>query len=150
MKALAFQPSYILRIFLTRFDFELEIPVPNANARVAILRKILSAYKHNVSDELIQQLGRNASHGFVGSDISLVCTLASSRSTNNARVNIVENIEEKDLIWAFSQVKPSAMREILVQIPNVRTDLSHFVNLDGCFRVNCIKSRHFRMSFVDA
>lgn len=38
-------------------------------------------------------------------------------------------MKEEHLAWAFTQIKPSAMREILVEVPDVRV-----VNI---FSINC-------------
>ncbi|XKL60010.1 hypothetical protein PGB90_001026 [Kerria lacca] len=113
-----------------RFDYEIEIPVPDANARVEILKRLLMSYVHEVSDEIIIHLGQSASHGFVGSDLSLACVLANTQAANNTTINREINnehgdykcpvITEDNLIWAFTQVKPSAMREILIETPNVK------------------------------
>lgn len=112
-----------------RFDCEIELPVPDANARIDILHRILEPYNHRVSEETIKQLGRTASHGFVGADLGLAVSLANTRAANAAQVAKktgnellvkMPNITNEDLIWAFTQVKPSAMREIFVEVPNVR------------------------------
>ncbi|XKL60013.1 hypothetical protein PGB90_001029 [Kerria lacca] len=113
-----------------RFDYDIEIPVPDANARVEILKRLLMSYVHEVSDEIIIHLGQSASHGFVGSDLSLACVLANTQAANNTTINREINnehgdykcpvITEDNLIWAFTQVKPSAMREILIETPNVK------------------------------
>lgn len=106
-----------------RFDYEVEIPVPDANARIEILERLLQSYHHEVSRKLITHLGTTASHGYVGSDLSLACTLANTRAINSAKKKLLEGdgyvITEDHLMWAFTQVKPSAMREILVEVPNV-------------------------------
>lgn len=108
---------------IIRFDYEIELPVPDANARIDILRRILEPYKREVSDETIVQLGRTASHGFVGADLGLAVSLANTRAANkkgNESLVEIPSITNEDLIWAFTQVKPSAMREIFVEVPNVR------------------------------
>lgn len=114
---------------MIRFDCEIELPVPDANARIDILRRILEPCNHQVSHETIVQLGRMASHGFVGADLGLAVSLANTRAANEALVASkttneplvkMPTITNEDLIWAFTQVKPSAMREIFVEVPNVR------------------------------
>ena len=60
-----------------------------------------------------------AAHGFVASDLCSLVTRASSHAVKAKRDTIILS----DLQWALSQVKPSAMREIFVQVPNVRSFL---------------------------
>lgn len=114
---------------MLRFDYEIEIPVPDADARIDILQRLLMSYKHDVSNDVINKLGSTGSHGFVGSDISLAVSLANTKALNNFKYEAAKDsdsnenacpiIRDEHLMWAFAQIKPSAMREILVEVPNV-------------------------------
>ncbi|XP_065226445.1 ATPase family gene 2 protein homolog A [Planococcus citri] len=109
-----------------RFDYEIEIPVPDADARIEILQCLLTSYSHDISKQAITQLGA-ASHGFVGSDLSLACSLANTKAINSYKCgsgtsneSLCPVMKDEHLTWAFTQIKPSAMREILVEVPNVK------------------------------
>lgn len=55
------------------------------------------------------------SHGFVAADLTAVVSKAKSKAALEGR-NVIST---EDLTWAHSQVMPSAMREVCVQVPNV-------------------------------
>ncbi|XP_059470109.1 ATPase family gene 2 protein homolog A [Neocloeon triangulifer] len=98
-----------------RLDREIELPVPNPSARREILQKLLERNKTEVNQDLIKEIADRA-HGFVGADLMALCTHAVSKASKRDS-NVVEFA---DLDWALSQVKPSAMREVLVEVPNVK------------------------------
>jgi len=67
-----------------------------------------------------------SAHGFVGADLASLCSHAvihavkrtSSGGGLCASDSMIVSIE--DILWAVTQVKPSAMREVLIEVPNVR------------------------------
>ncbi|XP_067009613.2 ATPase family gene 2 protein homolog A isoform X2 [Anabrus simplex] len=97
-----------------RMDREVEIGVPNPEARCDILQKLLSGTSHLLSDGDIKDVAM-AAHGFVGADLASLCSHAGMHAAERS-----QNISLADMRWALTQVKPSAMREVLVQIPNVK------------------------------
>ena len=116
-----------------RFDREIEIGVPNAVARADILKKILSTYKHSLSEEHIMKLADNT-HGYVGADLSAVCREAGIYAMNNLLAAYSgyqnENLNMESLASQFSltvshmeevlvKIRPSALRSVMVDIPKV-------------------------------
>uniref|UniRef100_A0A182M966 AAA+ ATPase domain-containing protein n=1 Tax=Anopheles culicifacies TaxID=139723 RepID=A0A182M966_9DIPT len=93
-----------------RMDYEFELPVPDAIAREAILQRILTRYGQPLPVEDIRSVAR-ITHGYVGADLeNLVSKAASSCKT----------IDGSTLMAALQHVKASAMREIMIECPNVR------------------------------
>ncbi|KAI9481244.1 MAG: P-loop containing nucleoside triphosphate hydrolase protein [Benjaminiella poitrasii] len=107
-----------------RFDREVEIGIPTADARLSILKTILKKIPHSLSNEELETLA-NKSHGYVGADIAAVCREAglkcikrcaasiSLMSEDNLAVNI------QDMTEAMTEIRPSAMREIMLEVPKV-------------------------------
>lgn len=97
-----------------RFDSEVEIPAPNPSGRLDILTKYLNKLAHKLSDEALKELA-NVTHGYVASDLANLIHSAALRCLNENR----QEFTEEDVNYALSQVKPSAMREVLIESPNV-------------------------------
>ncbi|MCR4327442.1 MAG: CDC48 family AAA ATPase [Nanoarchaeota archaeon] len=113
-----------------RFDREIEIGVPSKDGRLSVL-KIHSRgmpLDKNVNFEKISSL----THGFVGADLeSLTKEAAINVLRNNLhRIKLDEEvipnevlekliIRHEDFMDALKVVRPSAMREVLVETPNV-------------------------------
>lgn len=109
-----------------RLDVEIEIPVPNPVARQEILCKHLRRVPNTFSADDIRWLA-NQTHGFVGADLSSLLSKAAmhaiheKRSTTTISTDTSEPILRLvDIHHVFAQVKPSAMREVLIESPNVK------------------------------
>lgn len=112
-----------------RFDKELEVGVPDAAARADILRKLLAPMPCFLTEQEVMALA-DIAHGYVGADLAAVCKeaglLALRRSSgtgpqlSDAEVMDVVNVTMGDLQAAMAEVKPSAMREVAVDVPKVR------------------------------
>ncbi|MCD4771093.1 CDC48 family AAA ATPase [archaeon] len=117
-----------------RFDREVEISVPDKVGRLQILKIHTRGMPLTRSVDLVE-LARKT-HGFVGADIN---SLAKEAAMNVLRKNIHKfNLEEdneipqeilnvlkvsgKDFDEALKMVRPSAMREVLVETPNIKWD----------------------------
>lgn len=106
-------------------DREIEICVPSPSARLDILHKLLSRTPHKVTDNELKDVAYSA-HGFVGADLASLCSRAAVHAIK--RTNAGDGlcnigsvaVDVEDLLWAMTQVKPSAMREVLIEVPNVR------------------------------
>lgn len=97
-----------------RIDKEVEIPAPNPSGRNEILTKHLKVLLCKMSEESISELA-NVTHGYVGSDlIDLIQSAVLHGRDENKR-----EISDEDVKYALNKVKPSAMREIRIQSPNV-------------------------------
>ena len=129
-----------------RFDRELEVGVPTPDDRLEILRAHLRGLNHDLSDAYVEDVSRRA-HGFVGADVAALCQHAAMRALTrviertergddeNATatdvddltramdgVRLEEKITEEDFEVARVKVRPSALREVAVEIPDVRWD----------------------------
>ena len=102
---------------------EIEIGIPNARSRADILTRMLSALPHALSDGDIEAAA-GATHGYVGADLSLVCQHAAmcalKRHVASGGAGGVPAIGAGDLRAAVAATGPSALREVLVDVPSVR------------------------------
>ncbi|KAJ3105811.1 hypothetical protein HDU97_007455 [Phlyctochytrium planicorne] len=125
-----------------RFDREIEIGIPDAPARLDILTKQLRNTPHSLSDKDIFDISARA-HGYVGADVAALVREAGlnvvKRITQKSReaqegsgvqrFQPVTNLDgldirvnKEDMEYALSRIKPSAMREIMVEVPRVLWD----------------------------
>jgi len=100
-----------------RFDMEIELSVPDVAQRSSILSGILDdECSHSVDQCDIETIARET-HGFVGADLqALIC-----RASNYAN-DLGEQLSVKHFNYVRPQVKPSAMREVMVEVPQVTWD----------------------------
>lgn len=112
-----------------RFDKELEVGVPGADERADILQKQLSLVPCSATAEELTQLA-DAAHGYVGADLAAVCkeaglhalrrALGASSQPSDQHLKGTVTVTVQDLQWAMTAVKPSAMREVAIDVPKVR------------------------------
>uniref|UniRef100_A0A6I8S9G4 non-chaperonin molecular chaperone ATPase n=1 Tax=Xenopus tropicalis TaxID=8364 RepID=A0A6I8S9G4_XENTR len=111
-----------------RFDKEIEIGVPNAQGRLDILQKVLKKVPHRLKEEDLAQLA-DRTHGYVGADLAALCKEAGmnalrrthrvlSRPSDREMAGSVV-ITLNDFLQATNEVRPSAMREVAIDVPNV-------------------------------
>lgn len=110
-----------------RFDQEVEIPIPDVEARVDILIKQferMSSEKHNLSAEDIKDVATKT-HGYVGADLIALCRESVMKAIQRVLKNddkIDESqlvVSREDLENAMLEIRPSAMREIFLEMPKV-------------------------------
>ena len=115
-----------------RFEFEIEIPVPDSSARTEIL-KVVTGLPKTAENEGLENLG-NRTHGFVGADLDMLTQLAvdnaiertlplhSNEDGSKADDGPVIEIEvaEADFNDALLDVRPIAMREVFLETPQVQ------------------------------
>jgi AAA family ATPase len=98
-----------------RFDKELEIGIPDANARLEILQLHLQKMPHTLTDTYVQSVAAKT-HGYVGADLMSLCTEAGMRCIKNGVKNNISEasmkITQEDIEAALLVVRPSAMREV--------------------------------------
>ena len=115
-----------------RFDREIEIGVPDAEER----QEVLEIHTRNMplaEDVNLEKIASNT-HGFVGADLESLCKEAAMRVVRRILPEI-QNDEEipeevlkkivvtgNDFKSAQKEIQPSALREVLVQIPNIKWD----------------------------
>ena len=115
-----------------RFDREIEIGVPDSEER----EEILEIHTRNMPLAEDVDLHKLASitHGFVGADLESLCKEAAMRVVRRI-IPEIKNDEEipeevlkkivvtnDDFKSALKEIQPSALREVLVQVPNVKWD----------------------------
>ncbi|XP_040274353.1 ATPase family protein 2 homolog [Bufo bufo] len=111
-----------------RFDKEIEIGIPNAQGRLDILRRILVKVPHQLNEEELTDLASSA-HGYVGADLAALCKEAGLKALrrkleemcNPSDIEVAGSvvITLNDFLQAMNDVRPSAMREVAVDVPNV-------------------------------
>ena len=116
-----------------RFDREIEIGIPDDEGRY----DILSIHTRGMPiDEKVdlKQISKTT-HGFVGADLEFLCKEAAMRSLRRIlpEIDLDEDeiskeilqkiqITSEDFREALKEVRPSALREVQVQVPNVSWD----------------------------
>lgn len=116
-----------------RFDRELDIGVPDETGRLEIL-KIKTRNMKLDADCDLQKLAKDT-HGYVGADLAQLCMEAAFHAirekmhlidvdaeTIDAEVLDSIKITNEHLRAAFGATNPSALRENVVEVPNVSWD----------------------------
>ena len=114
-----------------RFDREIVIGVPDENGR----REILGIHTRGMplGDKVdLDELARTT-HGFVGADIAALAREAAIEAVRRImpKLDLAERtipqdvldnlyVSREDFLAALKRTQPSAMREVMVQVPNVR------------------------------
>ncbi|KXB04567.1 hypothetical protein AKJ49_01955 [candidate division MSBL1 archaeon SCGC-AAA382A03] len=116
-----------------RFDREIEIGVPSRDGRKEVLQ--IHTRGMPLAEEIdLDELADNT-HGYVGADLAAVAREAAMTSLRKVLPEIDLEKEEipqelldklqvtkEDFQTAMQQVEPSAMREVLVQVPDTHWD----------------------------
>ena len=112
-----------------RFDREIEFGVPNVKGRKEIFQ--IHTRGMPLEEDVNLDEYSEITHGFVGADIMAICREAAMFSLRRIlpKINLDEpipseiiqelKIEDGDFVKATNMVEPSAMREVMVEIPNV-------------------------------
>ncbi|HME55135.1 MAG TPA: CDC48 family AAA ATPase [Candidatus Lokiarchaeia archaeon] len=115
-----------------RFDREIELSVPDMDGRYEVLQIHTRAMPLD-EDVNLRQIAA-ITHGFVGADIAALCREAAMHSLRAIlpRVELDKPIPDEilfelkvtkeDFDSALNNVEASAMREVLIEIPNVKWD----------------------------
>ncbi len=131
-----------------RLEFEIEIPIPDANARIEIL-KVLQGLPAATPDASSERLGERT-HGYVGADLMALLQLAADKAEARylqevrpaeaecTKVNgprsqsdtppdpsegdeeILVEVTEAEIDEALTDIRPTAMREVFLEAPKVR------------------------------
>ncbi len=114
-----------------RFDREIEIGVPNKQGRLEILQ--IHTRGMPLAEDVDLEKIANVTHGFVGADLEALCKEAAMRALRRIlpqidfeKESIPAEILNKitvtmnDFMEALKDVEPSAMREVLVEVPTVK------------------------------
>lgn len=115
-----------------RFDREIDIGVPDKEGRLNIL-KIHTRHMPLADDVNLEEIAE-VTYGFVGADLAALAKesamIVLRRMLPDLKLKEEEaipnelleqlRITHKDFVEALKVVRPSAMREVLVEVPNVR------------------------------
>ena len=108
-----------------RFDQEVEIGIPDVEARDEILTKQfekMNPSKFELSKEDIT-LVASKTHGYVGADLTALCRESVMKAIQRGLKEGVPQSQLKlkiiDLEEALPEIRPSAMREIFLEMPKV-------------------------------
>jgi transitional endoplasmic reticulum ATPase len=112
-----------------RFDREIEIGVPDRNDRVELLQ--IHVRNMPIDEDVDLESLADRTHGFVGADINALCKESAMKALrrylpdlgteDEIPPEIVEkmSVSDDDFEEALKGVEPSAMREVLVELPKV-------------------------------
>ncbi|MGD0951913.1 MAG: CDC48 family AAA ATPase [Methanotrichaceae archaeon] len=116
-----------------RFDREIEIGVPNKESRLEVL--LIHTRGMPLAKDVNQQKLADVTHGFVGADLAALAREAGMRSLRRVLpeldleveaipVELLNKIEvnNDDFLEALREMEPSAMREVMVESPDVKWD----------------------------
>lgn len=98
-----------------RLEREIEVGVPNAEERTQILQVHLGKVRHILSEEEQRELARKC-HGYVGADLRALCASAARNALRAGK----EAVDLQSCLAAAGQIPPSALKELLVEVPHVR------------------------------
>ncbi|GAN32152.1 MAG: AAA family ATPase [Candidatus Brocadia sp. AMX2] len=114
-----------------RFDREISIPIPDQNARLPILE--IHSRGMPLSEDVDLHKLAEITHGFVGADLQALCREAAMLclrkvipemdfGTSNIPYETMMNLKVsmEHFVEALKEIEPSALREVFVEIPNVR------------------------------
>lgn len=110
-----------------RFDQEVEIGIPDVDARLDILSKQfmkMSSDRHTLAADDIKLIA-SKTHGYVGADLSALCresvmkTIQRGIKNGENLTNNTLKVSIGDVENAMLEVRPSAMREIFLEMPKV-------------------------------
>ncbi len=119
-----------------RFDREIEIGVPNRDAR----KQILQIHTRNMpmaKDVNVDELA-NLTHGYTGADLSALVREAAMSTLRTILPKIIDkqqipaeillnlHVTRDDFLSAMRSIQPSALREVFVERPNV-----HWTDIGG-------------------
>ena len=115
-----------------RFDREIEIGVPDRDERKEILQ--IHTRGMPLADDVDLDELAEITHGFVGADLESLCKEAAMRVLRRVLPEIKADEEipkevlkkmivtKADFKDALKEIQPSALREVLVQVPNISWD----------------------------
>ncbi len=116
-----------------RFDREIRIGVPDRNGRKEIL--LIHTRRMPLADDVNLDELADITHGFVGADIAALTREAAMNALRRflpqidlerevIPADVLEKIKvtREDFANALKNVQPSALREVILEIPNVKWD----------------------------
>merc|ERR1712159_246669 len=116
-----------------RFDREVDIGIPDETGRMEILR--IHTKNMKLADDVDLEGVAKETHGHVGSDIAALCSEAALQQIRK-KMDLIDLEDDEidaevldslavtndDFKWALKNSNPSALRETVVEVPNVSWD----------------------------
>ncbi|XP_029440875.1 transitional endoplasmic reticulum ATPase-like isoform X1 [Rhinatrema bivittatum] len=113
-----------------RFDREIDIGIPDSTGRLEILQ--IHTKNMKLADDVDLERVGNETHGHVGADLAALCSEAALQAIRK-KMNIIDLEDDTidadilnsmavtmdDFQWALGQSNPSALRETVVEVPQV-------------------------------
>merc|ERR1712087_613840 len=113
-----------------RFDREIDIGVPDENGRLEVLR--IHTKNMKLSEDVDLESLAKETHGYVGADIAQLCTEAAMQCIRE-KMDVIDldddeidaeildsmAVSQEHFRTALSTSNPSALRETVVEVPNV-------------------------------
>lgn len=113
-----------------RFDREVDIGIPDTVGRMEILQ--IHTKKMKLADDVDLEVVANETHGHVGADLAALCSEAALQQIRG-KMDLIDVEEEvidaevmdqlavtnEDFKFALAQSNPSALRETVVEVPNI-------------------------------
>lgn len=115
-----------------RFDREIEIGVPDKEGRQEVLQ--IHTRGMPLDEKVDLDEIADTTHGFVGADLEMLCKEAAMRVLRRVLPDIKADeeipketlkkmiIKKTDFKEALKEIQPSALREVLVQVPDIKWD----------------------------
>lgn len=113
-----------------RFDREVDIGIPDAIGRLEVLR--IHTKNMKLADDCELESIANETHGYVGADLASLCSEAALQQIREKMdlIDLEEDAIDADVLtslavtqdnfrWALGQSNPSALRECVVEVPNI-------------------------------
>ncbi|XP_017026057.1 ATPase family gene 2 protein homolog A [Drosophila kikkawai] len=95
-----------------RLDSELELGAPTPQARREIIQCLTQSLEHQLNEEAVEHIAA-VTHGYVGADLANLVYAAMLQAQPHP-------LQLEHLQAALTRIKPSAMREVLIECPNVQ------------------------------
>jgi len=116
-----------------RFDREVDIGVPDENGRLEVLR--IHSKNMKLNDDVDLESLAKETHGYVGADIAQLCTEAAMQCIRE-KMDVIDldddeidaeildsmAVSQEHFRTALGTSNPSALRETVVEVPNVSWD----------------------------
>jgi len=116
-----------------RFDREIEIGIPDRDGRFEILQ--IHTRGMPLAEDVDLPRIAEITHGYTGADLAALCREAAMKALRRylPRIDLEEKriphevldqmeVTNDDILDAFREVTPTAMREVFIETPNVRWD----------------------------
>jgi len=116
-----------------RFDREIELNIPNRNGRLEILQ--IHTRGMPLNEDVDLEKIADLAHGYAGADLAALCKEAAMHALrkilpdldldlDSIPMEVLSkiNVERGDFFEALREMQPSAMREVLIESPNLHWD----------------------------